>query len=246
MTKSNISSWEKIGNIGVITISNGKENYLIEPEFVNLSDFRKWTNDPELKGLIIRGLGRNFSAGASYNDLIDLAKDANLFTQKIKAGKQILDFIEDLDIPVIAAINGVCFGGGLEIALACHIRIATEKALFAFPETILGLIPGLGGIFRINQLLEKNNIYELILNADMVNALDAKEFGIVDYISESKDALDLALIKIKNLTHDRSKDVINSAMQAIRNSKTMNRDEALKYETELFCKLALNIKNHQQ
>ena len=246
MTKSNISNWEKIGKNEILTLSNGKENYLIEPEFVKLTDLQKWTDDTELKGVIIRGLGRNFSAGASINDLINLARDNSQLSQKIEAGKQILDFIEDLNIPVVASINGVCFGGGLEIALACHMRIASENALFAFPETNLGLIPGLGGIYRITQLLGNHYVYELVLEADMLNATNAKEIGLIDYISETKDAFELSHFKIKNLTNDRSKEVICSAMQAIRNAETMNRVDALKIETELFCKLALKIKIHQQ
>ena len=245
MDKSKISFWEKKGDIGIISLYNGKENYLIEPEFIDLADLKKWTNDDQLKGIIIKGSGRNFSAGASLNDLIRIAENEKILSEKIFAGKEILDFIENLKIPVIASINGVCFGGGLEIALACHIRIASPSALFAFPENNLGLIPGLGGIYRLIQLLGHRDIYDLILTADMVNADCAKQIGLIDHISESKDSFAEALNKIMSLTHDRSPELIHYVMTAIHNAKNLNQAEALKIETELFCRLAIKVKKNQ-
>ena len=135
MMQSNIVSWDRNGDIGILSISNGKKNYLDQPDFIDLDQLKKWSEEENLKGIIIRGIGRNFSAGANIENLQELAKDQNILSDKMNKGKEILDFIEDLNIPVIAAINGVCFGGGLEIALACHIRVASERALFAFPET---------------------------------------------------------------------------------------------------------------
>jgi enoyl-CoA hydratase/carnithine racemase len=245
MSSSKITYWEKRGDIGVISLSNGKENYLIEPEFLDLNDLKNWTIDNTLKGIIIKGTGRNFSAGASIDDLISMAKDENKLSDKISAGKEILDYIENLTIPVVASINGVCFGGGLEIALACHMRIASPNALFAFPETNLGLIPGLGGIYRVIQLLGQRDIYDLVLNAEMINTEKAIELGLIDLISESKDSSDEAIKKINNLTHDRSPELIHSVMSAIHNAKKLNRIDALKIETELFCKLAIKVKKDQ-
>lgn len=245
MGKSNIVSWERNGDIGILSISNGKKNYLDQPDFMDFDRLKLWSKEDGLKGIIIRGIGRNFSAGADIENLQKLAQDQNILLDKMNEGKKIFDFIEDLNIPVIAAINGVCFGGGLEIALACHIRVASENALFAFPETNHGLIPGLGGTFRLAQLVGKN-AYEIILNADMINASDANKIGLVNHISESKDSFELAREKMLNMTQDRSVDIVKSVMQAISNAKNMNRKDALKAETELFCKLAVNVKFHQQ
>ncbi len=244
MNQSNIVSWERQNEFGILSILNGKENYLNTPDFVSLKQLKKWTSEKDLKGIIIRGVGRNFSAGADLENLTELAKDENLLESKMKIGKEILDFIEDLDIPVIAAINGVCFGGGLEIALACHIRVASEKALFAFPETNHGLIPGLGGSYRLTQLIG-NKVYEIILKADMINSNLAKELGFIDHISDKKDSFELAIQKLQSIASDRSVEVIRYTMQAIHNAKKLNREEALKRETELFCKLAANIKYHE-
>ncbi len=244
MEQSNITIWERQGELGILSISNGRENYLNNPDFVSLDKLKKWTSEKGLKGIIIRGVGRNFSAGADIEKLVELAKDPVLLQDKMNEGKNILDFIEDLNIPVIAAINGVCFGGGLEIALACHIRIASKTALFAFPETNHGFIPGLGGSYRIIQLLG-NKAKEILLNGDMINAEKAYEIGIVDHISEQKDSFEFALNKLKSLTADRTIELIHSAMQAIHNATLLEKDEALKIETELFCKLAVNVKKDQ-
>ena len=245
MNQSNILSWERQGDYGLLSISNGKENYLDQPDFIDIELLKKWTSEEGLKGIIIQGIGRNFSAGADLNNLNKLANDQNLLADKIEKGKNILEFIENLNIPVIASINGVCFGGGLEIALACHIRIASEKALFAFPETNHGLIPGLGGGYRIARLL-RNKAFEIVLKGDMINAGDAKEIGLIDYISEKKDSFEMAKEKLKSITSDRSLEVINYAMQAIHNASRLSKEEALKIETDLFCELALKVKSHYQ
>lgn len=244
MEKSNIIHWERQNEIGILSISNGKENYIDQPDFIDLESLKKWTSEEDLKGIIIRGVGRNFSAGADIDKLQELVSNQVLLSEKMNRGKEILNYLEDLEIPVISAINGVCFGGGLEIALASHIRIASPRALFAFPEMNHGLIPGLGGSYRLKQLIGKK-VYEVILNADLMNADKAKELGVINYISESKDAFDMAKEKLLSLVADRPVQVIKSAMKSIHNASKMDREEALKAETELFCKLALNVKFHQ-
>ncbi len=241
MEKSNIANWVRKGEIGILSISNGKENYLNTPDFLNPDALKKWTSEDNLKGIIITGAGRNFSAGADMKNLKALVEDEIILNEKMNEGKAILDFIEDLNIPVISAINGVCFGGGLEIALASHMRICSPKALFAFPEINHGIIPGLGGTYRLTQLIKKGT-YEILLNGDMMNAEEAKKIGLIDYISESKDSMDLAMEKLENMIKDRSIEVIQSVMKAIKDSKILNKNEALKSETELFCKLAVNVK----
>jgi len=244
MEKSNITQWERIDEYGILSISNGRENYLSTPDFIKLDDLKRWTSEENLKGIIIKGVGRNFSAGADLNHLVRLAKDEKILEEQMKKGKEILDFIENLNIPVIAAINGICFGGGLEVALACHLRIASAKSLYAFPEINHGIIPGLGGTYRLSKLVGKGT-YEILLNGDMINAEEALRLGVLNYITESKDALDLAIEKLENMTKDRSIEVIHSVMKAIKNADHLAKDEALKKETELFCKLAVNVKPMQ-
>ncbi len=246
MSKSTIAVFEKRGEIGIISLSNGKENYLIEPEFVELRDLVEWTFDNTLKGIIITGAGRNFSAGADKKELLKLAENEKNLSDKIAMGKQILDYIENLTIPVVASIQGVCFGGGLEIALACHMRIASPNALFAFPEVNLGLIPGLGGIYRLIQLVDHREVYNMILAGDMINSEYAKNISLVDFITNSKDPINEAYDKLVALTHDRSPDLIRNVVSAINNARKLDPIEALKIETEMFCRLAIKVKDSTQ
>jgi len=244
MNEVDIIKWDREGDIGFLSIYNGKGNYLDTPDFISLDQLKNWTSEDGLKGIIIHGVGRNFSAGANTKKLVELSMNKDLLSQKMNEGKKILDYIEDLNIPVIAAINGVCFGGGLEIALAAHMRVASTKALLAFPEINHGIIPGLGGVYRLSELVHKGS-YEILLNGDMLSAEKAKEIGLVDYVSEEKNAIGLAKEKLDNMVKDRSIEVIQSVMQSIRNSKSLDKDDALKAETELFCKLAVNVKTLQ-
>ncbi len=241
MGEHNFVHWEREGDIAIISLSNGKENYLVEPDFIEIEKFQQWTEYPGLKGIIIRGLGRNFSAGANLERLKELAKNQHLLSEKISKGKKLLNYIEDLEIPVIAAINGVCFGGGLEIALACHMRIASKKALFAFPEINHGLIPGLGGAYRSLKLL-KNKAFEIVLNGDMMNAEKALKIDLIDDITDDKDAFGYTKEKLLSMTEGRSSELIRFAMKALKNADVLSTDDALKQETEMFCKLATNLK----
>lgn len=132
--KKNIT-WEVDGSLGILTLNNPPENYLINPEFVSIDQLKSWLKE-NIKGLIITGAGRHFSGGADLNNLMELAKNENELFTNLSKGNDLLNYIDDLEIPVVAAISGVCFGGGLEIALSCDIRICTERSMFAFPEII--------------------------------------------------------------------------------------------------------------
>ena len=133
--KFDIADFEITDEIGILKLNNPPQNYLIEPAFADLEKLQRWLN-ADLKGLIITGAGRHFSAGADMLHLKEMAANTGALEKKMTAGNQLLNFIYDLDIPTIAAIKGVCFGGGLEIALSCQIRFCNSKALFAFPEEI--------------------------------------------------------------------------------------------------------------
>lgn len=241
MDKHNFVQWKREGDIGIFSLSNGKENYLETPDFIQMEKFEEWIEEPGLKGIIIRGVGRNFSAGANLEKLNEQAKNHPLLSERISQGKKLLNVIENLEIPVIASIDGICFGGGLEIALACHMRIASKNALFAFPEINHGLIPGLGGAFRSAKLI-KHKAFEIILNGDMMNAEKALEIGLIDDITNDKDAFLFAMEKMQSMTEGRSPELIHYAMQALKNAGCLSKEEALQKETEMFCKLASNLK----
>lgn len=145
--------------------------------------------NPDVRVIIITGRGEKaFVAGA---DIAEFAYfSAKEGSQLAAQGQQILfDFIENMKTPVIAAINGFALGGGLELAMACHIRIASENAKMGLPETSLGVIPGYGGTQRLPQLVGKGRAMEMILTAGMISADDAYRSGLVNHVLPQAELL---------------------------------------------------------
>jgi len=142
----------------------------------------------DTKGLILTGEGeKSFVAGADIKEISSLNPEQALaFAQK---GQQLFKLIEDCPKPVIAAVNGFALGGGCELAMACHIRIATENAKFGQPEISLGIIPGYGGTQRLAQLVGRGKALELMLTADMISAQEAKTLGLVNHVVPNHDEL---------------------------------------------------------
>lgn len=234
---NNYTTYRRQDHVGIFTISNPPQNVLIKPEFIDIDFLKETVSDQSLKALIIKGEGRHFSAGADRSLLFGVSRSEQLKAQ-IEKGKALLDYIEMTDIPVIAMIKGACFGGGLEIALACHIRICSENSIFAFPETGLGLIPGLGGTQRLSRLISKPRAIKMILEATMIDAFQAKEFRLVDFVVNVKETETFTFELIRQMTENRTSRVIRYAMRAINNSGTLPIDKAMKEETKLFCILA--------
>lgn len=239
MEKMDKIGWEIRNDIGIITIDNPPENYLAKPDFVPLEVLKKWTSYDYLRGLMITGTGKQFSGGGKLEHLFTMINAKEDISKRITEGKRVLDFIENLDIPVISAIQGICFGGGLEIALACHIRICSENALFAFPETNQGIIPGLGGTIRSQELVGFPGSLKMILGGDMINAEDALEMKLVDYIVPKQKLREFSFNFLFKLTKDRPLEVIHAVMKVLRNARTLPVKDAMKKETHLFCELAL-------
>lgn len=135
----------------------------------------------DIRSAIITGSGEKaFVAGADISEFLQLtpAQGADL----ARKGQVIFQRIEDAPKPIVAAVNGFALGGGCELAMACHFRVASEKAKFGQPEVNLGLIPGYGGTQRLTQLVGKGKAIELMLTADMLNAADALSWGLVNHV----------------------------------------------------------------
>lgn len=135
--------------------------------------------DPQIKAVILTGAGeKSFVAGADISELALLNPiGGKRYSQQ---GQEIFNFIENLNKPVIAAVNGFALGGGCELSMACHIRIASENAKFGQPEVTLGLIPGFGGTQRLPRLVGKGRALELILTGGMIDAKEAYRIGLVN------------------------------------------------------------------
>lgn len=239
MEQSKIIDWELIDSIGIITINNPPQNYLDEPDFVSLDRLKAWTSNKSLKGFIITGMGKHFSAGANKENINKFAAKTWNFQKKIKYGAKILNYIQNLPIPTIAAIKGACFGGGLEVALSCHIRVCSKNSLFSFPETDLELMPGLNGTIRLPRLIGMNKAIELILSGEIIDAEKAHKLNLVDHIVDSNEVFNYSLELIKKMTDNRHISVINSVVKALNNSNNLTLKKAIKQEMKMFCKLAL-------
>lgn len=138
----------------------------------------------DIHGVIIKGAGEKaFVAGADIKEFLASTGNGN-GAQMAQRGQDVFALIEQFPIPVIAMVNGFALGGGCELAMACHMRVATASARFGQPEVNLGIIPGYGGTQRLVQLIGKAKAIELILTADMIGAEEAHRLGLVNHVTE--------------------------------------------------------------
>jgi enoyl-CoA hydratase len=145
-------------------------------------------SNPEIRGVILTGAGQKaFVAGADISEFTGLSKSQGM--DLAKKGQKIFFKIENCSKPIIAAVNGFALGGGCELAMACHFRVASENAKFGQPEVNLGLIPGYGGTQRLVQLIGKGRAIELLLTGNMIDASIALEFGLVNHVVPQEDLI---------------------------------------------------------
>lgn len=194
---------EVTGEILVITLNREEKlNALTITLIHELDDvFTILQQSPELKGVIITGKGtKAFAAGGDISVFIGMTVEQGIALAKM--GHKLFDKIEMCPKPVIAAVNGLALGGGLELAMACHLRIASKNAMFGLPEVKLGLIPGFGGTQRLTSLIKKGKALELLLTGGSIGAGEAEQIGLVSYLTENEKLLDTSkqlLIKIASM-----------------------------------------------
>jgi len=153
---------------------------------------KKLNQDDDVKGAVIIGAGdRAFAAGADISELSQL--DEAMAMEASRFGQEVFFAIENSHKPIIAAVNGFALGGGCELAMACHMRIASENAQFGQPEVKLGLLAGYGGTQRLAQLIGRGKATELLITGDMINAEEAYRLGLVNYITTRGELADKCL-----------------------------------------------------
>ena len=139
-------------------------------------------NDANIKGAVIIGAGdKAFAAGADISELSNLSAEEAEATSR--SGQAVFEAIEHCPKPIIAAVNGFALGGGCELAMACHMRVATENAKFGQPEVKLGLLPGYGATQRLVQLIGRGRAIELLITADTIDAQEAYRLGLVNHVT---------------------------------------------------------------
>jgi len=218
----------------IITIDRPKVLNALNTQTVNEieSAFKAARDDESVKAVIVTGGGEKaFVAGA---DIGELAL-CNALTGKETAsrGQEVLFAIERFPKPVIAAINGFALGGGCELALACHIRIASEKAQIGLPEVTLGIIPGYGGTQRLARLVGKGKALEIICTADRVTAAEAEKIGLVNRVVPADQLMSVAEEMARKIA-SRGTVAVRYAIEAVMNGSEMPFEEGQFLEATLF------------
>lgn len=207
---------EKQDAIAIVTINRPtKLNALNKATIQELHDgFKSLNEDKSVKAIIVTGSGEKaFVAGADISEFANFSVEEG---EKLAAeGQRLLfDFVQNLSTPVIAAVNGFALGGGLELAMSCHFRVASDNAKMGLPEVTLGVIPGYGGTQRLAQLVGKGRAMEMIMTAGMIDAETAKNYGLVNHVVAQEELLDFTKAIVTKITKNSSV-AIAKAIEAI-------------------------------
>lgn len=193
--------------------------------------------DPEIKAIVITGDGKFFSAGADIREFTDAFDDQEKGKGLSVNAQQLLNKIENLPIPVIAAINGACLGGGLELAMSCHLRIAAEDAKLGQPELNLGLIPGFGGTQRLPRLTNKAKALELILTGQYISGKEAERIGLVNKAVPFSELMDEAKKWAEAIAHNKSRLSVAATIEAVNKGMETTLEKGLDIEANLWSTL---------
>jgi len=221
---------------GVAAITLNRERALNSLNAALLEKLRAALEDAESDGtvrsIVITGAGsRAFCAGADVKELKDKsqaeAKDLSLWFQDIT------NYMERLRKPIIARINGFCLGGGLELAMACDFRIASDNSIFGLPEVNLGIIPGGGATQRLTRLIGKTKAMEMLMTGEQIDAEEALRLGLVNRVVPANE-LDTAVNALLSELQAKSALTLGILKLVVNNGLKMSFERALSYEAECF------------
>lgn len=213
-------------------------NAIDDPTVLDVIDAtRMLAADPEVRALVWGSGERGFCAGSDLDEAA--VADVDLHLNHWRLGHQMLAAIEDLRVPVIAAVTGYAIGGGTEIALACDLRLAGESAHFGLPEITLGAIPSWGGTQRLPKVVGRGHANELLMTGTPITAHEAYRIGLANRIVPDEQVLDAAIELAEQLA-DRPSSALASAKLLVRRSYELDRDAGEQLEE------ALNLDNVRQ
>jgi len=223
--------YEVKGNIGYITINRPKALNALNMDVLNelTEALAEIEADDNIKAVIVTGDGKAFVAGADIAQMSRL--NAIEGRAMMAAGHKVMNTIDQMEKPFIAAVNGFALGGGCELAMACDIRIASEKAKFGQPEVGLGIIPGFGGTQRLARLVGKGMAKYLIYTAEMINAAEAYRIGLVEKVVAPEELMTEAE-RVASVIASKAPIAIASAKVAINNGYDMDMKSASRFEVE--------------
>lgn len=228
---------ERHDAVAVVTLNRPEKlNALSRATIAALSEtFQAFEKDDGLRAVILTGAGdRAFSAGTDLSELIDVS--AAEAVDVARRGQELCNQIERAAVPFIAAVNGVAAGGGCELALACHLRVATAKARFSLPETKLGIIPGYGGTQRLTRELGRARSLALILTADGIDAEEALRVGLVNQVVAPSDLLPAAKALAQTISQ-LAPLAIRACLKAVIGGSELPLEKGLALEASLFADL---------
>lgn len=227
---------EKFNEIAVITIDNQPLNILTKQLLEELNEVIDAVNEmSDCRAVILRAIGeKSFVAGADILQFPNLSEEAGFAL--VEAGKAVFERIATFPAPVICAINGLALGGGLELAIACDIRIAEEHAKFALPETGLGIIPGYSGTQRLTRLVGLGKAKEIVFTGEMYSAQDALDIGLVEQVVAKGESFNAARIMAEKIA-SKGPIAIAKAKVAINAGFEMSLQEAHYLESKSFSEL---------
>ena len=225
---------EDHGVVQIITINREDKMNALNIELIQEigQEVARLNKEKSVRGIILTGKGNKaFAAGA------DISEFANFNEAKAKemsaSGHRVFDSIEESEIPVLAAVNGFALGGGCELTMACHIRIASENAKFGQPEVNLGVPPGYGGTQRLAQIVGKGRALEMLISANMIDAPTALSYGLVTKVVSSEELLPTCIANLEKLA-TKSPMAIAEVIKCT-NALYGNKD-GFKYEIDSFAK----------
>jgi enoyl-CoA hydratase len=224
---------ERRGRVAVITINRpDKMNALnIQTRAEGAAALDELREDAEVRVVVVTGAGpKSFIAGA---DISEFAGRTAVTQREVMLGRSLFTAIDTFPKPVVAMVNGYCFGGGCELAMACDLRVASETAVFGQPEINLGIIPGGGGTQSLTRLVGETKAMELILTGDRIDAQTAFQLGLVNMVVPAAD-LEAKTMELANRIAEKSPVALRMAKESVKTAARANLDEGLRREVDLF------------
>lgn len=238
MSDLNFVRVEWDGDLAVVRVDRQEKMNALNAEVVQELGqvFAEIEHDDQVRGVIITGAGEKaFVAGADIAELATM--DALSAVRVSRAGQDVFLAIERFPKPVLAAVGGYALGGGCELALACHLRVASENARFGLPEVGLGILPGYGGTVRLSRLIGLGRAIELTLTGEMIEATRAEQMGLVSAVVPRADLMDRAKALLRRVTGNGPV-AVRLALESIYRALDASTAEALAYESACFGLLA--------
>lgn len=226
---------EVADQLAVVTVNRPDKLNALNTTVIQELDraFTEIAQRDQIRAVILTGAGRAFVAGADIAEIAEAADGPAGLESLSAAGSRVFTKIERLNKPVIAAVNGFALGGGLELAMACHVRLASESAKFGLPEAKLGLIPGYGGTHRLPRLVGQGRALQMILTGAMIDAATAASFGLVNAVYPTEVLMDVTRSMAKEMLANGPL-ALAHAIEVVTQGVGMSTDDALALESRHF------------